>query len=156
MAPKLLGRKLELLRGAESRQLFRQCAGREAATDAGPAGLEGEVISACGGLPLALELAGGFLFQKDNAHIWQVWSRPPAGACVSIGQLQVLDLGWCPLSSIHFRQLSLARRQRLCSTRNTHAPHPPAQRQPAPVRSRSPRATRKIICLSVPRNHGIA
>jgi hypothetical protein len=72
MAPRLLGRKLKLLSGAASRQLFRQHAGREAATDAGPADLEGEVISACGGLPLALELAGGCLREEGDVEGWQV------------------------------------------------------------------------------------
>ena len=72
MAPKLLGRKLELLQGTAARQLFRQCAGREGAVDAGPADLEGGVISACGGLPLALELAGRFLREEGSAAGWQV------------------------------------------------------------------------------------
>ena len=78
MAPKLLSHKLELLSGAASLQLFRLCAGRVGAEDAGPAGLEGKVISACGGLPLALELAGGFLNEEGNADArsWQVCSAP--------------------------------------------------------------------------------
>ena len=42
--------------------------------DAGPAGLEDKVISACGGLPMALELAGGFLTEEGNANAWQVRS----------------------------------------------------------------------------------
>jgi hypothetical protein len=75
MSPKLLERKLDLLSGAAAQQLFWKCAGREGATDAGPAwrlGLEAGVVSACGGLPLALELAGRFLRDKSNADGWQV------------------------------------------------------------------------------------
>ena len=72
MAPKLLSHKLELLSSVASYQLFRQCAGRRGATDAGPGGLEGEVIRACGSLPLALELAGGVLWREGNADNWQV------------------------------------------------------------------------------------
>ena len=68
----LLSRKLELLSDVAARQLFQECAGRRGATDAGPAGLEGEIIRACGGLPLALELAGGILYGVDNADMWRV------------------------------------------------------------------------------------
>ena len=74
MAPKLLRRKLQLLSGAASLQLFRKCAGRQGATDAGPAGLEGDVISACDGLPLVLELAGGCVREDSSADVWQVCS----------------------------------------------------------------------------------
>ena len=72
--PKLLRHKLELLSEVASRQLFRQCAGRQDATDAGPGRLEGQVIRACAGLPLALELAGGQLWREGNPAIWQ--ARP--------------------------------------------------------------------------------
>jgi hypothetical protein len=70
--PKLLSHRLELLSGAASRQLFQARAGRQDAKDAGPGGLEDRVISACGGLPLALKLAGGYLRRQCNAVIWQV------------------------------------------------------------------------------------
>ena len=74
LAPKLLRYKLEMLTVPASQQLFRQCAGRQGSTDAGPAGLEDKVILACGGLPLALELAGGVLWQENDSAIWQ--ARP--------------------------------------------------------------------------------
>ena len=74
MAHKLLRRKLKLLSGAAARQLFRKCAGREGLRDAGPGRLERQVIAACGGLPLALELAGGFLQEQGNKDVWQVCS----------------------------------------------------------------------------------
>jgi hypothetical protein len=76
----VLSHKLELLSGAAARQLFRACAGRQDANDAGPGGLEDRVIRACGGLPLALKLAGGYLWQEGNAVIWQV----RGGQCLSV------------------------------------------------------------------------
>jgi hypothetical protein len=72
MAPKLLSHELELLSDAASHQLFRQSAGRQDATDAGPAGLEDSIVRACGGVPLALRLAGGVLRQEGDADMWKV------------------------------------------------------------------------------------
>jgi hypothetical protein len=82
VAPKLLSHKLELLSGAASRQLFRARAGRQDAKDAGPGGLEDRVIRACGGLPLALELAGGILFKEGDADVWQVRSAQRMSVCM--------------------------------------------------------------------------
>ena len=75
LAPKLLSYKVEMLSKAAARRLFQQCAGRQGATDAGPAGLEGEVVRSCGGLPLALVLAGGRLWREGNPAIWQARPR---------------------------------------------------------------------------------
>jgi hypothetical protein len=74
LAPKLLSHEMELLSEAASRELFRRCAGRQGVTDAGPGGLEDELIRACGGLPLALELAGGVLWREGDVDVWQVCS----------------------------------------------------------------------------------
>jgi hypothetical protein len=85
MAPKLVSHKLQLLSDTASRQLFRQCAGRQDATDAGPAGLEDSIVRACGGMPLALRLAGGALRQEGDADLWQVRNLSPCMRCVHAG-----------------------------------------------------------------------
>jgi hypothetical protein len=84
VAPKLVSYKLRLLSEEAPRQLFRYRADRQDATDAGPAGLEDRVISACGGLPLALQLAGGILRGNCSKNMWQV---RPFHNCVFVKDL---------------------------------------------------------------------
>ena len=59
-----------------SRQLFRQAAGL--ADDLGPGGsglllgMEAAVLKACGGLPLALQLMGGQVYEDTELSNWEV------------------------------------------------------------------------------------
>ena len=53
-------------------QLFRQAANLHEGLDAAIAEVETEIVAACGGLPLALQLMGGLLAQKKDMGSWKV------------------------------------------------------------------------------------
>jgi hypothetical protein len=55
-----------------ARQLFRRAAGLEGGPDPRLQGLEEAILGICGGLPLALQLLGGQLFEDTEVASWQV------------------------------------------------------------------------------------
>jgi hypothetical protein len=59
-----------------ARLLFRRAAGLEGALDPSLQGLEEAILGICGGLPLALQLLGGQLFEDTQVASWQVISGP--------------------------------------------------------------------------------
>jgi hypothetical protein len=63
-----------------ARQLFRRAAGLEGGLDPSLQGLEEAILRICGGLPLALRLLGGQLFEDTEVASWQVMPGPPAAA----------------------------------------------------------------------------
>jgi hypothetical protein len=56
---------------ASAQQLFSSCAGSEALPPELHE-LQAPVIAACSGLPLALRVAGGLLYDKTSKEVWQV------------------------------------------------------------------------------------
>ena len=53
-------------------QLFRQAANLHEGLDAAISEVESEIVAACGGLPLALQLMGGLLVRKKDMDSWKV------------------------------------------------------------------------------------
>jgi hypothetical protein len=95
LAVKLLHHEMGLLSAEASLQLFRSCTGPMPASPgvtAELAKLEAAVAGACGGLVLALKVAGGQLWQQDDPAVWRV------GSClvvlVAVGLLRIVGLLW--------------------------------------------------------------
>jgi hypothetical protein len=63
---------VDVLDEAASRQLFRQKAGLGGDPEAALQEVEAAILTACGGLPLALRLMGGQLYKKHDEASWQV------------------------------------------------------------------------------------
>jgi hypothetical protein len=59
-----------------ARQLFRRAAGLEGGPDPRLQDLEEAILRICGGLPLALQLLGGQLFEDTEVASWQVIPGP--------------------------------------------------------------------------------
>jgi hypothetical protein len=66
--------EVAVLGEAAARQLFRQEAGLQAGPDAALLEVEDAILTACGGLPLALLLMGGQLYKIKDKPSWQVRS----------------------------------------------------------------------------------
>ena len=70
---------MELLSGAAAKQLFRGCTDIVPEHGSDLAHLEARILTACDGLPLALEIIGGQLWHQTDLAIWQVGA--PAASC---------------------------------------------------------------------------
>jgi hypothetical protein len=64
--------KVNVLDEAASRQLFRQRAGRQGDPEAALQMVESAILTACGGMPLALRLMGGQLYKSNDEAVWKV------------------------------------------------------------------------------------
>jgi hypothetical protein len=69
---RLYQHEVAVLDKVPARQLFRRAAGLEGGLAASLCGLEEEMLRICGGLPLALQLLGGQLFEDTTVASWQV------------------------------------------------------------------------------------
>jgi hypothetical protein len=77
-------RELDLLDHASSLKLFRSCTNQSELPDS-LRKWEEKVVIACGGLPLALVIAGGQLVHEKDDGIWEV--RPVTNSSKSDGRI---------------------------------------------------------------------
>jgi hypothetical protein len=73
---------VDVLDEAASRQLFRQKAGLGGDLEATLQDVEAAILTACGGLPLALRLMGGQLYKKNDEASWQVMALHHRMSCM--------------------------------------------------------------------------
>jgi hypothetical protein len=73
---------VEVLDEAASRQLFQQSAGLRGDPEAALQEVEAAILSACGGLPLALRLMGGQLYTIKDESVWKVMPCASMFCCV--------------------------------------------------------------------------
>jgi hypothetical protein len=73
---RLFVHEMEPLAAGAARRLFRQAAGLGAAPEAGLQEVEGDILRACGGRPLALQHMGGSLCGRSDAASWRVRRTP--------------------------------------------------------------------------------
>jgi hypothetical protein len=69
---KLHHAKVNMLDEEASRQLFRQSAGLRGDPEAALQDVEAVILTACGGLPLALRLMGGQVYKSRDEASWKV------------------------------------------------------------------------------------